>query len=52
VSVLYAYEQGDFVGLDQANIGPIPRTTSGTVEIQLRDRGSNRVTNPVRAAVE
>lgn len=46
VAVLYAGPQGEFVGLDQVNIGPIPRSVAGkTVTIELRAAG--RVANSV-----
>jgi uncharacterized protein (TIGR03437 family) len=48
VAVLYAGAQNDFVGLDQVNVGPLPRALAGKgeVEVELRVAGrrANRVT--------
>ena len=35
VRVLGAVPQGEFVGLDQVNIGPIPRSLIGAVEVEI-----------------
>lgn len=35
VPVQYAGEQGEFVGLDQVNLGPIPRELAGQGEVQI-----------------
>ena len=52
VGVLFAGEQGDFVGLDQVNLGPIPRGLTGTVEVSIRDRSTGLVSNPVTVRIE
>lgn len=48
VPVIFAGAQGDLVGLDQVNIGPLPRTLAGkgSVEVVIRVKGrrANRVT--------
>jgi uncharacterized protein (TIGR03437 family) len=48
VPVLFAGPQGDLVGLDQINIGPLPRTLAGRGAINLvltvNSRRANRVT--------
>ncbi|MFN0107417.1 MAG: CotH kinase family protein [Blastocatellia bacterium] len=48
VPVLYAGQQGDFVGLDQVNVGQLPRTLigKGAVEVVIRVNGrrANRIT--------
>jgi uncharacterized protein (TIGR03437 family) len=48
VPVLYAGAQGTLIGLDQVNIGPLPRVLAGrgSVEVVIRvdDRRANRVT--------
>jgi uncharacterized protein (TIGR03437 family) len=48
IPVLYAGAQNDFVGLDQVNVGPLPRALAGQgeVEVELRVAGrrANRVT--------
>ena len=35
VPVLYAGEQGEFVGLDQVNLGPVPRKLAGSGENEI-----------------
>ena len=35
VAVQYAGLQGDFVGLDQVNLGPLPRSLSGCGEVPV-----------------
>jgi hypothetical protein len=52
LDVLFADEQGDFASLDQVNIGPIPRETTGVIEIRLRDKSTGRGSNPVTGAVQ
>jgi uncharacterized protein (TIGR03437 family) len=48
VPVIFAGAQGDLVGLDQVNIGPLPRVLAGkgAVEVVIRVAGrrANRVT--------
>jgi uncharacterized protein (TIGR03437 family) len=48
IPVIYAGAQGDFVGLDQINIGPLPRSLAGKGEVQIvmtvDNKRSNRVT--------
>lgn len=48
VPVLFAGPQGDFVGLDQVNIGPLPRTLLGRGSVQVvltvNERRANRIT--------
>lgn len=48
VPVIFAGEQGDFIGLDQVNVGQLPRTLigKGTVEVVIRVNGrrANRIT--------
>jgi uncharacterized protein (TIGR03437 family) len=48
VPVIFAGAQGDLIGLDQVNIGPLPRTLAGkgSVEVVIRVKGrrANRVT--------
>jgi uncharacterized protein (TIGR03437 family) len=48
VPVLFAGAQGDFVGLDQINIGPLPRTLAGrnsvNVDLRVDSKRTNRVT--------
>jgi uncharacterized protein (TIGR03437 family) len=48
VPVIYAGAQGDFVGLDQVNVGPLPNSLTGKGEVQIvmtvDNKRSNRVT--------
>lgn len=48
VPVIYAGAQNDFVGLDQINVGPLPRSLAGKGEVQVvmtvDNKRSNRVT--------
>lgn len=52
VPVLYAGAQGGLVGLDQVNIGPLPRTLAGKgavdVVIRVNGRRANRVTITIK----
>ena len=48
VPVLYAGAQGDFVGLDQINLGPIPRSLIGRGEIEIGVTVEGRAANVVR----
>ena len=51
VALLYAGPQGEFVGLDQINIGPLPRSLSGRglVDVQVIASGSS--SNAVQVAI-
>lgn len=48
VPVIFAGTQGDFVGLDQVNLGPLPRNLIGkgvvNVELKVNNRDANRIT--------
>jgi uncharacterized protein (TIGR03437 family) len=48
VPVAFAGAQGDLVGLDQLNVGPLPRTLAGrnsvNVDLRVDSKRSNRVT--------
>jgi uncharacterized protein (TIGR03437 family) len=52
VGVLYAGPQGEFAGLDQINIGPLPRSLSGRgmVDVQITANGSS--SNAVQVAIQ
>ena len=54
IAILFADAQGAFVGLDQINLGPIPRSLlgAGVIEIKIRVRANNRTTNGVTLAVQ
>lgn len=49
IPVVFAGSQGQFVGLDQINLGPIPRGLSGTVDIVVSVSG--RAANTVQICV-
>lgn len=48
VESLFAGAQGDFVGLDQANVGPLPRSLAGRGEVDLAFRVDGKPGNLVR----
>ncbi|MGH9835100.1 MAG: hypothetical protein ACRD9Y_18930 [Blastocatellia bacterium] len=52
VESLFAGAQGDFVGLDQANIGPLPRSLAGRGEVDLVFRVDNKAANMARISVK
>ncbi len=52
VESLFAGAQGDFVGLDQANIGPLPRSLAGRGEVDLVFRVDSKPGNIVRISVK
>lgn len=51
LEVLYAGQQGEFVGLDQVNIGPIPRSLAGRGEMNLALTVDGKTANAVSANV-
>lgn len=52
VDALFAGAQGDFVGLDRANIGPLPRSLAGRGEVDLVFRADGKAANTVRVSVK
>lgn len=52
VETLFAGVQGDFVGLDQTNIGPLPRSLAGRGEVDLVFRVDNKPGNTARISVK
>ncbi|MEP7338233.1 MAG: kelch repeat-containing protein [Acidobacteriota bacterium] len=48
VPVLYAGEQGAMVGLDQINLGPIPRQLAGRGEVEISLTVEGREANTIR----
>jgi uncharacterized protein (TIGR03437 family) len=52
VPVLYAGPQGSFVGLDQVNVGPIPRNFVGYGEVEVQVATAGRASNRVTVVVE
>lgn len=52
VPVLYAGPQGEFVGLDQINIGPIPRSLIGAGEVTLTLTVDGVVSNSVTIVIQ
>jgi uncharacterized protein (TIGR03437 family) len=52
VPVAYAGEQGGFLGLDQINIGPIPRSLIGAGEVVITITVDGVAANPVTIAIQ
>ena len=54
ISIPFADAQPDFFGLDQVNLGPIPRSLigAGEVEIRIRAKANNFISNIVTVAVK
>ncbi|MBK9166861.1 MAG: hypothetical protein IPM24_05280 [Bryobacterales bacterium] len=52
VPVLYAGEQGEFLGLDQVNAGPIPRSLAGAGEVPLQLTVDGTAANAILLAVQ
>ena len=51
VPVLGAVPQGDFVGLDQINIGPLPRSLAGRGEVNILLTADGKPANTVTVNV-
>ena len=51
VQPLFAGAQGGSIGLDQANIGPLPRSLAGRGEMDLVFRADGRVANTARISI-
>jgi uncharacterized protein (TIGR03437 family) len=52
IPVLYAGAQSEYPGLDQINIGPLPRTPSGQgQEVTVLVKMDGKETNPVTIAI-
>jgi len=52
VALLGAVPQGEFAGLDQINVGPLPRTLIGKGEVAIRRAVDGKTANPVTVAVQ
>jgi len=52
IPVQYAGEQGSFVGLDQLNLGPIPRSLIGAGEVTISVTVDGVAANPVTIAIQ
>lgn len=52
VPVFYAGAQPDFVGLDQVNIGSLPRSLAGKGEIQVVMTVDNKRSNSVTVTIQ
>ncbi len=52
VESLFAGAQGGFVGLDQANVGPLPRSLAGRGKVDLVFRVDGKAANTVRIAIK
>ena len=50
LTTLYAGAQGDFVGLDQINLGPLPRSLAGRGEVDMPVVVDNKIANTVKAS--
>ena len=52
VPVLGAVPQGEFVGLDQINIGPLPASLAGSGEVEIVLIADGKVANTVTVAIK
>ena len=52
VPVLFAGAQGGFAGLDQVNIGPLPRSLAGAGEINVVVTAAGTTSNTVTIVME
>lgn len=52
VPVTYAGAQGSFAGLDQINLGPLPRTLAGAGEVEIVFTAGGTKANAVTAVIE
>lgn len=52
VPVLYAGAQGFYAGLDQVNIGPLPRTLAGNGRTNIVLTADGQTANPVQFAIQ
>jgi uncharacterized protein (TIGR03437 family) len=52
VEAIFAGAQGGFVGLDQANVGPLPRSLAGRGELDLVFRVDGKAANTARISVK
>jgi len=52
VPILFAGAQGDFVGLDQLNIGPLPRDLANRGSVNIVMTVAGKRANPVRVTIQ
>jgi uncharacterized protein (TIGR03437 family) len=52
VAVLFAGAQGQFAGLDQINIGPVPRTLTGRGQVEIVISVSGKASNSVTITIQ
>jgi uncharacterized protein (TIGR03437 family) len=52
VPVFFVGPQGEFAGLDQVNLGPLPRTLAGRGEVEILITINGRSSNPVVVVLE
>ena len=52
VPVLYAGVQGTYDGLDQVNVGPVPRSLTGTGKVNIILTADGQTANPVELAIK
>jgi uncharacterized protein (TIGR03437 family) len=51
VPVSFAGPQGEFAGLDQVNLGPLPRALAGLGEVEINISAGGKRSNPVTVTV-
>jgi uncharacterized protein (TIGR03437 family) len=52
VPVLYAGVQGTYDGLDQVNVGPVPRSLAGSGRVNIILTADGQTANPVELAIK
>jgi uncharacterized protein (TIGR03437 family) len=52
VPVLYAGIQGTYDGLDQVNVGPVPRSLAGSGRVNIVLTADGQTANPVELAIK
>jgi len=52
IPVLYVGPQGDFVGLDQVNLGPVPRSLTGRGEVDISLSVEGKAANIVKVNIQ
>jgi uncharacterized protein (TIGR03437 family) len=52
VPVLYAGVQGTYDGLDQINVGPVPRSLAGSGRVNIILTADGQTANPVELAIK
>jgi uncharacterized protein (TIGR03437 family) len=52
IPVLYAGVQGTYDGLDQVNVGPVPRSLTGSGKVNIILTADGQTANPVELAIK